>query len=707
VNQITDDIFPYALLVLLVLVMTLFALPEVRGQQLDRVIVEAVTDRGGRTYSLPPFRGPIGARDFFNYYDGSPNTGLEEEGSFVVIPYRLPSGKTSLIITVGDPGSPDGGEANLQIKGLSQDSHVTLFDGAPVNYGFSPPDSHFHWEWDPAGADGVVIAGLTDSFELEIDFQPAENVNGVTVVSGSIASPEKLKLNPSAKVLLSGVARNREPEARFTCQQVVRKGEAVKFDASPSKNRENRITQYSWDFDGDGSYSFVSQNPTATHTFTETGIHQVNLRITTVFGNRALRSKTVKVTGAPIKATRHLSTNDVLPGKGVNVKIRILAREELSGIGLEENLPQGWEVRFQETEDVTWKPSTNQWLLKRKIEPGERTQISYTLLSPSRKNGINPGKTIKISGKVSSASPEFSRVVSGDSRLSVTSSVNPLTTLAHYDPENHRVDFELGGIISNSQLNAALQAWKLGKKLPPIDGREVDFELIKKVVLYHQKGAEVSEKISRPDAPEVEVTRSIDTGLPDDLILLHPDNPWSDRKSESTEFHVTVKISPGNRTLMGLGLDEQLPESWKVVPERKEDIVFKPDTARWIVKRPIFPGENFTISYRVKVPLKFGTEEALLEGELEESWSDKTISLRGDGSTETVTELPPRVVISRWNVEAGKLDLGMDNYISSSQSEKAISLWVKGLDVPFTGGEKISFSTVREIMALHLKGEPI
>jgi len=369
VNLITDDIFPYSLLVFLVLAAILLAPPEVLGQQLSRVIIEEVTDRGGRTYSLPPFRGPIGARDFFNYYDGNPNSGLEAEGSFVVIPYRSPSGKISLIITVGDPGSSSGGEAKLQIKGLPRDSHVNLFDGAPANYGFSPPNGHFNWEWGPGGADGVVIAGLTDSFELEIDLQPLENVNGATVVSGNLASPEKLKLNPGAKVLLSGVARNRNPEARFTCQQVVRKGEAVEFDASPSINRENSITQYSWDFDGDGSYSFVSQNPTATHTFTETGIHQVNLRITTVFENRAIRSKTVKVTGAPIKATRHLSTNDVLPGKGVNVKIRILARGELSGIGLEENLPQGWEVRFQETEDVTWKPSTNQWLLSRKIEP--------------------------------------------------------------------------------------------------------------------------------------------------------------------------------------------------------------------------------------------------------------------------------------------------------------------------------------------------
>ena len=706
-KQITDSILPYSLLVLLVLTTALLGSPRARGQQLDRLIVEEVTERGRSTASLPPFRGPIGVRDFFNFYDGSPNTGLEKEGSFVLIPYKSPSGETSLIITVGDSASSSDGEAELKIKGLPRNSHVTFFDGAAANYSFSPPDARFYWEWGSADADGVVIAGLTDSFELEIEFQPVENLNGAAVVSGSLPSPEELELDPGAKVLLSGVARNRNPEARFTCQQVVRKGKSVEFDASLSNTSGNRVSQYSWDFDGDGFYSFVSQDPTAKHTFTETGIHQVNLRITTEFGNRSVRSKTVKVTGAPIKASRHFSSDKVLPGDGVNVKIRILARGELSGIGLEENLPEDWEVRFQGKEGVTWKPSTNQWLLNRKFEPGESTQISYTLLPPSGESAINPGSTINISGKVSSASPEFSRVVTGDSRLSVASSVSPLTALAHYDPETRDVNFELEGTISDSQLNAALRAWKLGEELPPLGGRQVDFELIKQVVLYNQKGAEVSEEISRPAAPELEVTRSIDTGLPEDRILLHPDNPWTDRESGSTKFHVTVNISPGNRTLMGLGLDEKLPESWEVVPESKENIVFKPDTERWIVKRPIYPGENFTISYRVKVPLNFGDKEILLEGKIEEGWSKKTISLRGDGSAETVRKLPPRVVISRWNVEKGKLDLSLNNYISSSQSEKAISLWVRGLDVPFTGGAKISFSTVKEIMALHLEGEPI
>ncbi len=706
-RSICNNLFLYLLSIFLVLTITIPVFREAQGQQLNRVIVEEVTGRGRNTFSLPPFRGPIGVRDFYNYYDGSPHTSLEEEDALVLIPYKPPSGTTSLIVTVDDPASSSGGEAVLQISGLPRDSNVTLFDGSPTNYSFSPPHGRFHWDWGTGEADGVIITNLSSQFELEVELQSIENVTGATVISGDLKLPERLNLDKEANVLLSGVANRRSSEARFTCPRVVRKGEAVKFDASKSTNTRNRVTQYSWDFDGDGFYSFVSQNPTATHTFTETGIRQVNLRITTEFGNRSVRSKTVKVTGAPIKATRHLSTDKVLPGEGVNVKIRILARGELSGIGLEENVPEGWEVRFQEKEGVIWKPSTNQWLLNRKIQPGERTQISYTLVAPSWESGINSEKELKISGKVSSASPQFSQKVIGDSQLYITSSVEPLTALAHYDPETQGVDFELEGKISDSQLNVALRAWKLGKELPPLGGRKVDFELIKQVVLYHQKGVEVSEEISRPEAPEVEVTRSIDTGLPDDQILLHPDSPWTNRERRNTEFHVTVKISPDNRTLMGLGLDENLPENWKVVPESEENIVFRPDTERWIVKRPIFPGENFTISYRVKVPLEFGVEEVLLEGEIEEGWSKRTISLRGDGSTETVKELPPRVVISRWNVENGKLDLSMDNYISPLQSEKAISLWVRGLDVPFTGGEKISFSTVKEILALHLEGEPI
>lgn len=708
-RQITDSIFLYLSLTFLILIITPLTPPKVLGQQLNRVIVEEVTARGTDTTSLPPFRGPVEIRDFFNYYEGSPNTGLEKKDAFVVIPYKSPSGTTSLIILVDDPTSSSGGEAELRIRGLPGSSYVALFDGPPANYSFSPPIGNFRWNWNPEEADGVIISGLEDEFELEIEFQPIENVSGGVMISGNLKSPESLVVDEGAKVQVSGVASVRSPKTRFTCPRVVRTGKEVEFDASKSIDPDGRIVQYSWDFDGDGFYSFVSQKPTANHTFIKSGTHTVNLRITTDFGNGSVRQKTVKVTRNPIKATRHLSTEEVLPNEKVKVRVEILARQEVSGVGLEENLPKGWDVKFQGKEGITWKPSTNQWLLNRRMEPGETIQISYTLLSPSspKLDQSNRGTSIKLSGKVSSASPEFSKAVAGESRLGVTSSVKPLTALAHYDLEARKIDFELSGKITERQLKAALGAWKRGGKLPYLGGMAVGFELIKKAALYHQKGAKVSEEISEPGVPEVEVRRSINTGLPDNALLLDSDNPWSDRETGAVKFRVTVKVSPENRTLMGFGVDEKIPKSWKVTSESGEGVVFKPATNRWVVRRPILPDENFTINYRVKVPLKFSIGKHLLNGEIEEGWSGNSITIRGDHSLRTVNKLPPSVVISRWNVEKGKLDLTMNNYITSSQSEKAISFWVKGLVVPFTGGKKITFSSVKEIMALHLEKEPI
>ena len=58
----------------------------------------------------------------------------------------------------------------------------------------------------------------------------------------------------------------------------------VEFDASNTVSRVGDVTEYRWDFDGDGEVDEVTNGPTATHTYTTAGIYQTRLTIVTDAG---------------------------------------------------------------------------------------------------------------------------------------------------------------------------------------------------------------------------------------------------------------------------------------------------------------------------------------------------------------------------------------------------------------------------------------
>lgn len=78
------------------------------------------------------------------------------------------------------------------------------------------------------------------------------------------------------------VVANRPPTAAFvfTPTNPVQ-GQLVTFDPVPSKDFDGKVVQYSWDFDGDGTFELTySGYATTTHTFTQTGPMHVCLQVT-------------------------------------------------------------------------------------------------------------------------------------------------------------------------------------------------------------------------------------------------------------------------------------------------------------------------------------------------------------------------------------------------------------------------------------------
>jgi PKD repeat protein len=73
-------------------------------------------------------------------------------------------------------------------------------------------------------------------------------------------------------------------------------GEPVTFDATQSIAAVGNITQYNWDFNGDGITD--ASGPTVRHRFTQPGSSQVSLRVTTNAGGTASVTQNIKVSEA-------------------------------------------------------------------------------------------------------------------------------------------------------------------------------------------------------------------------------------------------------------------------------------------------------------------------------------------------------------------------------------------------------------------------
>jgi uncharacterized repeat protein (TIGR01451 family) len=71
------------------------------------------------------------------------------------------------------------------------------------------------------------------------------------------------------------------PVACFTVSKdVAYLNENVTFDASCSHDPDGWIVKYEWDWEGDGVYDFVTNNPVANHQYAKEGVYYPKLRVT-------------------------------------------------------------------------------------------------------------------------------------------------------------------------------------------------------------------------------------------------------------------------------------------------------------------------------------------------------------------------------------------------------------------------------------------
>ncbi len=193
----------------------------------------------------------------------------------------------------------------------------------------------------------------------------------------------------------------------------------VTFDAGASRSEAGRIMRYEWDFNGDGQYEESLEESKIVHLFDESGSWNVTLRVTDQAGQQMTVSKTIFVRTAVVMVRRVISgpiaPNRVPAGSAFQVTVTIKINQTVNGLGLDEDVPQGWRVSSAEGAGAVFKSSEAQWLWFQTLNPGDTLKVVYSVTVPS---GTSAG-AFELAGIVSSFSPRFEISVPGDREVRV------------------------------------------------------------------------------------------------------------------------------------------------------------------------------------------------------------------------------------------------------------------------------------------------
>ncbi|GAF99451.1 unnamed protein product, partial [marine sediment metagenome] len=264
--------------------------------------------------------------------------------------------------------------------------------------------------------------------------------------------------------------------------------EPITLDASGSFDPDGTIVKYEWDFNGDGLYDQATTDPVVTTTFATAGLKSVSLRATDGEGATDRASESIDVADLGVAVTRTISTVQALPGSTFLVVVRIEPQMDLAGVGLQENLPFGWEIKPLENAGAAFKRSTVQWVFVDQIRANTTKVITYEVTVPESHELIATSLPVcfTISGTLQSMTPAFDLPVEGDAKIEITDALNMKTAIAHlvprigYDTEDY-IDLRLSQKIDPLQLNRALEIWQYDENVPWTQGAMIDLLMMKEL----------------------------------------------------------------------------------------------------------------------------------------------------------------------------------------------------------------------------------
>ncbi len=170
----------------------------------------------------------------------------------------------------------------------------------------------YYWDFD---GDGEIDWSSEKSGEVTHTY-----LERGTFVTEAIVTDDE-GTNSSDKVIVH--VENREPVAEFIVSQTnPRPGEPVIFDAGYSRDIDGSITEFSWDFDNDGTYEKTTKKPVVQYTYMEEGTFNPELFVK---DNEAAvntgRFTNISVTEEELNQTKYIMFRKLVEYNGTSLTV--------------------------------------------------------------------------------------------------------------------------------------------------------------------------------------------------------------------------------------------------------------------------------------------------------------------------------------------------------------------------------------------------
>jgi PKD repeat protein len=255
--------------------------------------------RGAKGATVLEWNFPVvvtGETRTVSFQIGARSGGTIELGPASVIEYRDPKNKLqkqnipTATLTVNKVNKPPVAAFRFSPETPKLNDRV-CFDASESR---DPDGKIVRYAWDFDG-DGTFDETTTEPKVCRV-FEFAGNFN----VTLRVTDEDGATADFTKTVTVNGVGAMplAIPIARFTFSPAVpNAGEPVTFDAAASQSGNGEITQYEWDWNGDGTFDETVTTPTVQHTFSDSGARTVTLRVTNSQGRTAEFSVVVTVIG--------------------------------------------------------------------------------------------------------------------------------------------------------------------------------------------------------------------------------------------------------------------------------------------------------------------------------------------------------------------------------------------------------------------------
>ncbi len=370
-----------------------------------------------------------------------------------------------------------------------------LYEGASLN----PPDAvradglrgtRLEWRLDSLDAgeewrtryrvsaeqEGVQTLNQSPSELSFEDFRGQRVTQALPTLRFSVRGPRPANARPTADFGFSPEGPSTRDEVQFTDR---------------SSDPDGSLTAWEWDF-GDGA---TSSERSPTHRYARDGRYTVSLTVTDDRDGQQTVTRTITVSTKRLSVVRtietFLPTDTTLAGETFRVTLEIRANESFNGLGVDENLPEGWTVTTVDNGGARFKPDALQWVFLENVLPEETRTITYDVIVPEN---AQPG-VYNFNGIATSASPQLETKVDGDSQVEIKGSLDVELVLSRWDTQADALDLQLSDEISFEQVQLAVAWWLDGSVVPHSGGKVIDFFTVQRVIARWLTGTPVDEAL--------------------------------------------------------------------------------------------------------------------------------------------------------------------------------------------------------------------